>query len=112
VRDSFGSTWLSSHPQSSLHHVVVNSVRTRVVTVPDILQPVSEKSPRPRSAHSRRGQPRPAAERFERVALPILISLSAIPGILRDLAKISVRADRGHNQLYVCAPELSHCSLH
>ena len=38
--------------------------------------------------------------------LPILISLSVIPGILIDLAKISVRTDHGHNQLYVCAPRI------
>jgi hypothetical protein len=38
--------------------------------------------------------------------LPILISLSVIPGILIDLPKISVRADHGHNQLYVCAPRI------
>ena len=46
------------------------------------------------------------------LTVPILIFALVIPGILRGPAKISVRADHGHNQLYVCAPELSHCSLH
>jgi phage repressor protein C with HTH and peptisase S24 domain len=44
--------------------------------------------------------------------LSILISLSVIPGILSDLAKISVRAIAGIISSMLCAPELSHCSLH